>query len=92
MSPLVKVVLIVAVALVVWWVVTSFRNAAGRSDLTFTPVEELSPEVRDTIDAALARGELLPAIQHYRAATGAGSRESKAAVETRRWKTDGDGP
>ena len=91
MSPFVKMVLIVAIALVVWWVVSSVRNAAGRSEVAFTPVEELAPEVRDTIDAALARGELVPAMKHYRAATGAGLRESKAAVETRRWKTDGDG-
>ena len=87
MSPFVKVVLIVAVALVIWWAVTSFRNTGGRSDVRFTPVEELAPEVRDTIDAALARGELTPAIKHYRAATGAGLKESRAAVETRRWKT-----
>lgn len=89
MSPLFKVMLLVAVVLVVWWVVTSYRNANGRSDLTFTPVEELDPAVRDTIDAALSRGELIPAIKHYRAATGAGLKESKAAVETRRWKRDG---
>ena len=87
MSPFVKVVLIVAVALVVWWAVTSFRDTGGRSRVTFTPVEELDPEVRDTIDAALARGELEPAIKHYRAATGAGPKESRAAVETWRWKT-----
>ena len=87
---LLKLAVIVAVILVVWWVVTSYRNAGGRSDVTFTPVEELAPEVRDTIDAALSRGELMPAIKHYRAATGAGLKESKAAVETRRWKTGGE--
>ncbi len=89
MSPLFKVMLLVAAVVVVWWVVTSFRNAGGRSDVAFTPVEELDPSVRDTIDAALSRGELIPAIKHYRAATGAGLKESKAAVETRRWKRDG---
>ncbi len=90
MSPLLKLMLLVAVAVVVWWVWTSVRTAGGRSDVSFTPVEELAPEVRDTIDAALSRGELVPAIKHYRAATGAGLKESKAAVETRRWKTGGD--
>ena len=90
MSPFVKVVLIVAIAMVAWWVVTSFRNTGGRSDVSFTPVDELAPEVRATIDAALARGELDPAIKHYRAATGAGPKESRAAIETRRWKTGGD--
>jgi hypothetical protein len=89
MSPLFKFVLLLAAIAVIWWVVTSYRASQGSSGVRFTPVEDLAPEVRDTIDAALQRGELRPAIQHYRAATGAGPRESKAAVETRRWKTDG---
>ena len=58
-------------------------------DHPFTPVEDLTPEVQQTIDAALDRGELIGAIKHYRAATGAGLAESKAAVETRRWKRGG---
>jgi ribosomal protein L7/L12 len=92
MSPFLKIVLLVAIALVVWWVVTSVRTARGTSGVRFTPVEELAPEVRQTIDGALSRGELISAIQHYRAATGAGLTESKAAVETRRWKVDGGSP
>jgi len=87
MSPFVKLVLLVAVAALVWWVVTSVRASNGTTTTSFTPVEDLSPEVRQTIDAALARGELVGAIKHYRAATGAGLKESKAAVETRRWKS-----
>lgn len=86
MSPFLKLVLLVAVAALVWWVVTSVRASTGTTTTTFTPVEDLTPEVQQTIDAALARGELIGAIKHYRAATGAGLRESKAAVETRRWK------
>jgi len=88
MSPLFKLVLLVAVLVAVWWVVTSLRASKGRSGTTFTPVDELSPEVQQTIDAALDRGELIGAIKHYRAATGAGLAQSKAAVETRRWKRD----
>ena len=65
------------------------RQPRRRRRTTFTPVEDLTPEVRQTIDAALDRGELIGAIKHYRAATGAGLAESKAAVETRRWKRDG---
>jgi ribosomal protein L7/L12 len=86
MSPFFKVVLLVLVAALVWWVVTSVRASRGTTGTAFTPVDELAPEVQQTIDAALARGELVGAIKHYRAATGAGLKESKAAVETRRWK------
>jgi ribosomal protein L7/L12 len=88
MSPFFKLVLLVAAAALVWWVITSVRASNGTTATTFTPVEELSPEVQQTIDAALSRGELIGAIKHYRAATGAGLAQSKAAVETRRWKKD----
>ena len=83
---LIKLILIVAAIAAVWWVATSVRASRGASSTTFTPDEDLTPEVRQTIDAALDRGELIGAIKHYRAATGAGLAESKAAVETRRWK------
>ena len=86
MSPFFKLVLLVAVAALAWWVVTSVRASRGATTTAFTPVDDLSPEVQQTIDAALSRGELIGAIKHYRAATGAGLKESKAAVETRRWK------
>jgi ribosomal protein L7/L12 len=89
MSPLFKLLLLVAAVVAVWWVVTSVRASRGTTATTFTPVEDLAPEVQQTIDAALDRGELVGAIKHYRAATGAGLAQSKAAVETRRWKRDG---
>ncbi len=89
MSPLFKLLLLAAAVVAVWWVVTSVRASRGTTATTFTPVEDLAPEVQQTIDAALARGELIGAIKHYRAATGAGLAQSKAAVETRRWKRDG---
>ena len=89
MSPLFKLILLLAVVAAVWWVVTSVRASRGTTGATFTPVEELPTEVQQTIDAALDRGELIGAIKHYRAATGAGLTESKAAVETRRWKRGG---
>lgn len=89
MSPLLKIVLLVAVVAAAWWLVTTYRASRGTTGVRFTPVEELAPEVRATIDAALSRGELVPAIQHYRAATGAGLSAAKAAVETRRWTLDG---
>jgi ribosomal protein L7/L12 len=88
--PIVKLVLLVAVVALVWWVVSSYRASQGTTGLRFTAVEDLPAEVRDTIDAALARGQLVTAVKHYRAATGAGLKESKAAVETRRWRTTGE--
>lgn len=84
MSPLVKLLLLVAVAVAVWYVVTRLRSA--QQNVSFTPVEDLPADVRATIDAALSRGEGVTAIRHYRAATGAGLAASKAAVETHRWK------
>jgi ribosomal protein L7/L12 len=89
MSPLFKLLLLVAAIALVWWVVTSVRASRGTVTTPFTAVEDLPVEVRQTIDAALDRGELIGAIRHYRAATGAGLAESKAAVETRRWKREG---
>lgn len=87
MSPFFRLVLIVALAVVVWWVVTSYRAGRGATATTFTPVEDLGPEVRQAIDAALARGELGGAVGHYQAATGAGRKESQAAVETHQWRS-----
>ena len=87
MSPFFRLVLIVAVLAVIWWAVTSYRAGRDTTATTFTPVEDLGPEVRQAIDAALARGELGGAVGHYRAATGAGRKESEAAVETHRWKS-----
>ena len=86
MSPFLRLLLIVALALVVWWVVTAYR-ASRTEATTFTPVEDLRPEARSAIDAALSRGEVGGAIAHYQAATGAGAKESRAAVETHRWKS-----
>lgn len=87
MSPFLRLLLIVALALVVWWVVTAYRASRSTEATTFTPVEDLVPEARSAIDAALSRGEMGGAIAHYRAATGAGAKESRAAVETHRWKS-----
>ena len=50
---------------------------------------EFPPAERVNLFGNFTRGELIGAIKHYRAATGAGLAESKAAVETRRWKRDG---
>ncbi|MGL5866250.1 MAG: hypothetical protein ACRCYX_10335 [Dermatophilaceae bacterium] len=84
MSPVIRVILIVALLVLLWFVVTSALRGRSAPPLSFTPVGELAPEVRAVIDDALDRGQLIPAITHYRAATGAGLAASKAAVETHR--------
>lgn len=81
MSPVVKLVILVVLVIVVVRVLAVIR-ASRREPVSFTPVGELAPEVRQTIEAALARGEADAAVQHYRAATGADPLEAKAAVET----------
>jgi ribosomal protein L7/L12 len=85
MSPLVKLLLLVVIAVAIWYVVTRIR-AAQQTPVAFTPVEELPDEARNAVDAALARGEVVAAIKHYRAATGAGLMASKAAIDVRKWK------
>ncbi|MBT9255718.1 hypothetical protein KMZ32_09520 [Phycicoccus sp. MAQZ13P-2] len=86
---LLKLVLIVAALVAVWYVVRMVRAQQGGADVTFTPVEELSADVRQVIDASLAQGQAVAAIKHYRAATGASLAQSKAAVETYDWKSGG---
>ncbi|MBM6404180.1 hypothetical protein JQN72_07975 [Phycicoccus sp. CSK15P-2] len=92
MSPLVKLVLIIAVVVAVWYVVRAVR-ANGMpglsSHVTFMPVDELPEHARQAIDVELAQDRLIPAIKLYREATGAGLKESKTAVETYRWKHGG---
>ena len=85
---LLKLLLVIAVVVAVWYVVRAVR-AQGGTETSFTPVEELAPDVRGVIDAALARGQEVAAVKHYRAATGAGLVQSRTAVETYRWKQGG---
>ena len=90
-----RLVVIVAIIVAVWYVVRAVRAGGGPSgllgsgDVTFTPVEELQDNDRRVIDAALAQGSLDPAVAHYRAATGAGTKEARAALDTYRWKQGG---
>ncbi len=92
MSPLVKLVLLLAVIAAVWYVVRAVREngvPSLQSHVRFTPVDELPEHARQAIDVQLAKGQLIPAITLYREATGAGLKESKTAVETYRWKQGG---
>ncbi|MGL4177707.1 MAG: hypothetical protein ACRCSN_16745 [Dermatophilaceae bacterium] len=84
MSPFLRIVIVVALLVLLWFVVTSALRGRSSGRLSFTPVAALSPQARAVIDDAIDRGELLPAIKHYRAETGAGLAAAKAAVETHR--------
>jgi ribosomal protein L7/L12 len=79
-----QLVVIVALLVLLWFVVTSALRGRSAGRVAFTPVAELSPSARTVIDEAIDRGELIPAIKHYRAETGAGLAAAKAAVETHR--------
>lgn len=84
MSPVIRVLVVVAILVLLWFVLTSALRSRSRAPRTFTPVAQLPPEERAVIDAAIDRGEGVAAIRHYRAATGAGLAAAKAAVETHR--------
>jgi ribosomal protein L7/L12 len=49
----------------------------AHTGITFDPFKNVAANVKD----ALLRGEKIRAIQHYRAATGAGLKEAKDAIE-----------
>ena len=87
---LLKLVLIVAALVAVWDVVRAVRAQQGGADVTFTPVEELSADVRQVIDASLAQGQAVAAIKHYRAATGARTACTRTP-RSHRTSTHGDG-
>ncbi|WP_299447120.1 ribosomal protein L7/L12 [uncultured Phycicoccus sp.] len=90
---LVRLLLIVAVIVAVWYVVRAVR-AGGMptlgSHVRFVPVEELPEAHRQAIEVQLAQDQTISAIKLYREATGAGLKEAKTAVETYRWKHGGD--
>lgn len=92
---IVRLLVIVAVVVAVWYVVRTVRSgglpALGGS-VRFTPVDELASGPRQAIDVRLAKDDLDGAVDAYRRATGAGAKESRTAVETYRWKTGGPRP
>ncbi|KRE62453.1 hypothetical protein [Nostocoides sp. Soil756] len=91
---LLRLVLIVAVVVAVWYVVRTVRSGGGPTlgtSVRFIPVEQLPAEERQAIEAQLAQDRTVHAIKLYREATGAGLKEAKTAVETYRWKQGGAG-
>ena len=87
-----RLLVIIAVVVAVWYVVRAVRAGGGigavtgQSDVSFTPVEELPRPERLLLDGKLEQGDVVAAVKHYRAATGATQAQAKAAVDTYRWK------
>jgi ribosomal protein L7/L12 len=86
MHPLTKLVVIIAVAALVFWLVTKLRESTRGDKISFRPVEDLPPETQQHIDLALANGKKVTAVKLYRQATKAPLEAAKAAIDVRDWK------
>ena len=86
MTPITKLVLLIAVAVLVFWLVTRLRNSTRRDKVSFRPVEDLPLDVQQSIDHALAHDKKVTAIKLYRQATKAPLDAAKAAIDVREWK------
>lgn len=86
MHPITKLVVIIAVAALVFWLVTKLRESTRGDKISFQPVEELPTDVQQSIDLALAKGKKVTAIKLYRQATKAPLDAAKAAIDVREWK------
>ncbi|WP_353953304.1 hypothetical protein V6K52_07745 [Knoellia sp. S7-12] len=86
MHPITKLVLIIAIAALAFWLVTKLRESTRGDKVNFRPVEDLPLEVQQSIDLALAKGKKITAIKLYRQATKAPLEAAKAAIDVREWK------
>ena len=86
MHPIAKLLVILAVAAVAFWLVTKLRESTRGDKVSFRPVEDLPPSVQQSIDLALAHGKKVTAIKLYREATKAPLDAAKAAIDVREWK------
>ncbi|MFC7489243.1 MULTISPECIES: hypothetical protein [unclassified Knoellia] len=86
MHPITKLIVLVAVAALVFWLVTKLRESTRGDKISFRPVEDLPAEVQQSIDLALAKGKKVTAIKLYRQATKAPLEAAKAAIDVREWK------
>lgn len=86
MTPITRLLLIVVIAVVVFWLVTRLRDSTRRDRVSFRPVEDLPLEVQQSIDHALAHDKKVTAIKLYRKATKAPLDAAKAAIDVREWK------
>lgn len=86
MHPLTKLLVVIAIAALVFWLVTKLRESTRGDKISFRPVEDLPADVQQSIDLALAKGKKVTAIKLYRQATKAPLDAAKAAVDVREWK------
>lgn len=86
MHPITKLVVLIAIVALVFWLVTKLRESTRGDKVSFRPVEDLPTEVQQPIDHALAHGKKVAAIKLYRQATKAPLDAAKAAIDVREWK------
>jgi hypothetical protein len=86
MHPFTKLLLILALVVLVFWLVTRFRDRQVPDDaMPPVPVDDLPQAVQDSIDHALAEGRTINAIKIYRDATNASLVQAKQAIDVRSW-------
>jgi hypothetical protein len=87
MHPFTKLLLILALVVLVFWLVTRFRDRQVPEDpMPPVPVSDLSPRVQESIDHALGEGKTINAIKIYRDATDASLAQAKQAIDVRSWQ------
>ena len=87
MHPFTKLLLIMALAVLVFWLVTRFRDRHVPDDaMPPVPVSDLPEGVRQAIDHAIAHGRTVQAVKIYRDATKASLAQAKQAVDVRGWQ------
>ncbi|KGN39567.1 hypothetical protein [Knoellia subterranea] len=86
MHPLTKLLVIIAIAALVFWLLTKVRESTRGDRVSFRPVEDLPLDVQQSIDHALAHDKKVTAIKLYRQATKAPLDAAKAAIDVREWK------
>ncbi len=90
MHPLTKLLLIIVLVVVAFWLVTKFRDRnVPEHTGPPVPVADLPDGARESIDHALTSGRKANAIKVYRDATKASLVQAKQAVDTRERQLSG---
>jgi hypothetical protein len=87
MHPFTKLLLILVLVVLVFWLVTRFRDRQVPEDpMPPVPVSDLPHGVQASIDHALGEGKTVNAIKIYRDATSASLAQAKQAIDVRSWQ------
>jgi hypothetical protein len=87
MHPFTKLLLVLALVVLVFWLVTKFRDRQVPEDpIAPVPVSDLPPGVQASIDHAISEGKTINAIKIYRDATSASVTQAKQAIDVRTWQ------